>query len=131
MFWIYPSRPGDAKYFERAISQVDWIGFILLIAGSVMLVFALQEGGLKYPWDSGTIIASFVVAGICWTAFGIWEGFLSRGIFGNSMVAVFPLQLAKNRIVAASLAYVLYSFQNDIAGLIRPTEASSWWASHT
>jgi hypothetical protein len=104
VFWIYPSRPGDAKYFRRAISQVDWIGFILLIAGSVMLVFALQEGGLKYPWDSGTIIASFVVAGVCWIAFGIWEAFLSRGILRNSMVAVFPLRLARNRIVAASLA---------------------------
>lgn len=104
MLWIYPRRPGDPKFFKRAIIQVDWLGFVLLIAGSVMLVFALQEGGLKYPWESSTIIASFVVAGICWIVFGIWEGFLSRGISRNSMVAVFPLQLVRNRIVAASLA---------------------------
>lgn len=103
MLWVYPSRPGDPKFFKRAIIQVDWLGFVLLIAGSVMLVFALQEGGLKYPWGSSTIIASFVVAGICWIAFGIWEEFLSRGISGNSIVAVFPLRLVKNRIVAASL----------------------------
>jgi hypothetical protein len=69
-----------------------------------MLVFALQEGGLQYPWGSASIIVSFVVAGICWIGFGTWEGFLARGIPGNSMVAVFPLRLAKNRIVVASLA---------------------------
>lgn len=104
MLWIYPSRPGDSNFLKRAFAQIDWLGFGLLIAGSVMLVFPLQEGGLKYPWGSGAIIASFVVAGLCWIAFGIWEGILSRGISGNSMVAVFPIRLIKNRIVAASLA---------------------------
>ena len=103
MLWVYPSRPGDRKFLKRTIIQVDWLGFVLLIAGSVVLVFALQEGGLKYPWESSTIIASFVVAAICWISFGIWEGYLSRGISSNAMVAVFPLRLVKNRIVAASL----------------------------
>jgi hypothetical protein len=104
VLWIFPNRPGDPNFFKRAISQVDWLGFVLLIAGSVMLVFALQEGGLKYPWQSSTIIASFVVAGICGIAFGIWEAILSRGISGNSMVPVLPLRLVKNRIVWTSLA---------------------------
>jgi hypothetical protein len=68
--WIYPKRPGDSKFLKPAISQVDWLGFVLSIAGGVLLVFAVQEGGLRYPWKSGAIIASFVIAGICWIAFG-------------------------------------------------------------
>lgn len=68
-----------------------------------MLVFALEQGGVKYPWDSGTVIASFVVAGMAWAVFGSWEALLTTGLAKISMRPIFPTGLLTQRIVASAL----------------------------
>ena len=68
-----------------------------------MFVFALEQGGAQYPWDSAAIVASFVVAGICWAAFGVWETCLTKSIDGVSMWPIFPTRLLQRRVVSAAL----------------------------
>lgn len=86
------------------LARVDWPGAVLLLAGSIVLVFALQEGGIHYPWRSGAIIASLVVAGLCWIAFGFWESALTPGGANIQMIPMFPIRLVKGRVVGAALA---------------------------
>lgn len=63
------SWPSSVRSFvirKFKISDVDWLGAILLLCASVMLVFALQEAGATaYAWSSPTIIATLTVSAAC------------------------------------------------------------------
>ncbi|CAF9909471.1 hypothetical protein IMSHALPRED_008372 [Imshaugia aleurites] len=101
--WKYPTKTGASAYSKSALAQVDLPGVILSLAGSIMLVFALEQGGVKYPWDSGIIVASFVVAGISWVLFGSWETFLTSSFVKMTMRPIFPTRLLTQRVVATAL----------------------------
>ena len=58
---------------ERAWKRIDVLGAFLSLATSILLVFALEEGGMAYPWNSGAVIASFILSGLLWTGFIIWR----------------------------------------------------------
>ncbi|WP_026573994.1 MDR family MFS transporter [Bacillus sp. UNC438CL73TsuS30] len=52
-----------AFYKESPIHQkqaIDWWGAVTLIGAVVCLMFALELGGQKYDWNSGTIISLFI-----------------------------------------------------------------------
>jgi hypothetical protein len=68
-----------------------------------MLVFAIQDGGVRYAWKSAAIIIPFVVSGMCWIVFGIWEVLLWRRGLSTTTKPLFPIHLIKNRIVGAAL----------------------------
>lgn len=100
--WKYPAKTGASAYSKTALAQVDLPGVVLSLAGSVMLVFALEQGGVKYPWNSGTIVASFVVAGLAWVAFGSWEAVLTSGFAKLTMRPIFPTRLLTHRVLATA-----------------------------
>ncbi|GFG25906.1 multidrug resistance protein 3 [Aspergillus udagawae] len=80
-------------------------------AAADLIILALEEGGGDYGWNSGLIIASFALCGICWIAFVIWEVFLGFAAhkkhlgfsFARVMLPVFPVWLLRRRIVTACL----------------------------
>jgi hypothetical protein len=37
------------KFSKRALERVDLLGAFLILVASVLLVFALEEGGSRYP----------------------------------------------------------------------------------
>ena len=96
---------------ERAAS-FDWVGAVLSIAGFTVLIVAIQFGGLKYAWNSGPIIALFVVGGLLWVAFGVQQSF---NIFTTPENRMFPVHLMKNKeavllffigVCVATISYV-------------------------
>ncbi|PMD16224.1 major facilitator superfamily transporter [Hyaloscypha hepaticicola] len=86
---------------ERAWKRIDVLGAFLSLATSILLVFALEEGGVAYPWNSGAVIASFILSGLLWTGFIIWERKLS--ISKSVCEPMFPWRLAVNRFVLGLL----------------------------
>src|SRR4051794_29565015 len=58
-----------AKFSRETTKRVDILGAVSLLAASVLLVFALESGGSRYPWNSGPIIATFVLSGASWILF--------------------------------------------------------------
>ena len=100
--WKYPTKTGASAYSKKALAQVDLPGVILSLAGSIMLVFALEQGGVKYSWNSGTIVASFVVAGVAWVMFGSWEAVLTSGFAKITMQPIFPTRLLTHRVLATA-----------------------------
>lgn len=76
---------------------------ILSLVGSIVLVFPLEQGGVQYPWNSATIISTFVIAGVGWVAFVLWETFLTMQGHRFAMLPVFPVRLATHRVVGSAL----------------------------
>ncbi|KAK3294143.1 major facilitator superfamily transporter [Chaetomium fimeti] len=98
--------PGPARFLstlvsEKAWKRIDYLGAFSSLAASVLLVFALEQAGVEYPWGSAPIIVCFVLSGIFWIVFIGWERGLSRKT--TSCEPMFPWRLACNRFVLGLL----------------------------
>ncbi|MCJ1435674.1 hypothetical protein MMC27_005049 [Xylographa pallens] len=70
--FLTPKSPPTVKAADSLlgkINQLDPLGFILIASSTVCLLFALQWGGIQYPWNDGRIIALFVLFGVFGLAF--------------------------------------------------------------
>ncbi|KAF2033423.1 MFS general substrate transporter [Setomelanomma holmii] len=59
------------------LSQLDPLGFILIAPSLISLLLAIQLGGKEYSWNSGVVVALFVIFGVLRVAFvasQIWRG---------------------------------------------------------
>ena len=113
----------------QSIQQVDWVGAILLLAASILLVFALQEGGsTAYSWNSATIISTLTISGVCWIGFFAWISWLS---FGNvlRLRAIFPFTIALTRPVGPAIMYVDLWKTNFYILLIHKKPYTTHWLS--
>lgn len=99
---VYP-RQKPLGSMKEMLSRIDWPGAVLLLAGSIILIFALQEGGARYPWRSAAIIACLIIAGLCWVAFGFWESLLTKNGAKIRMIPIFPTRLIRSRVVGTAL----------------------------
>lgn len=70
---------------------------VLSLAGSILLVFALEQAGTVWPWKSARIIAILVLTGFVWIAFFVWERGIESWTKGRQE-AVFPWRLVINRL---------------------------------
>ena len=104
MIWAYPQPKNTSRVFRTALSRVDWPGVIFSLAGSALVVFALQEGGVQYPWSSARVVVCLAVGGICWVAFAVWEVYLTKSHSNFKMAPIFPTRLARHRVIGAALA---------------------------
>ena len=95
----------------QLLLKFDPLGTALILTASVCLLLALQWGGAAYPWDSGRVIAVFVMAGvtfIAWVVLQYLQGdeatvppsvVTQRSVAGASLYSVF---------LSASLGIIIY-----------------------
>lgn len=60
----------------------------------ISLILAINFGGVLYPWNSGQIIALFVISGILWIVFGVQQTF---AILTSVDKRMFPTHLLRNK----------------------------------
>ena len=88
----FDPRPG-VPYKERG-SNLDYIGTLLMVGACVSGVMAINFGGVIYPWNSGQVIACFVVSGVLFITFGLQQSFC---IMTTEEHRIFPCQFLKNK----------------------------------
>lgn len=64
----------QATWREKFL-QMDPLGVILVMAGIISFILAVEYGGQKKPWRSGTVIGLFVCSALIWILFTAWEYF--------------------------------------------------------
>lgn len=57
-------KSSEKETFRQHLSQIDFFGVLLLIAGIVCVLLAASFGGNQYPWNSLMVIVLFVGGGI-------------------------------------------------------------------
>jgi hypothetical protein len=72
--------------------RLDPVGFLAFAPTCVMLLLALQWGGVKYPWNSATIIGLLCGALATLCVFIAWE-------YRSGDKAMMPISLLRRRIV--------------------------------
>ncbi|KAI2617413.1 major facilitator superfamily transporter [Hypoxylon sp. NC1633] len=81
--------PKTISLSQRA-KNFDFLGTVLFVAANMCLILAINFGGVLYPWNSGSIIALFVVGGVGLIAFCIQQRF---SWLTTSVDRIFPAQL--------------------------------------
>jgi hypothetical protein len=81
--------------------RIDAVGMVLLLASSILLVFALEEGGTAYSWSSATVIAPLVIAVVAGIVFVFWEIRIDKP--STVQEPVFPPSMTTARLPAATL----------------------------
>ncbi|PQE31288.1 MFS drug efflux transporter protein [Rutstroemia sp. NJR-2017a WRK4] len=87
-------RPG-ASFRERA-AEMDYAGIVLQAGALAAFILAINWGGVTYPWNSGRIIALFVVSGVLFIILGIQQVW---NIFTTASRRIIPVQFFRSRTV--------------------------------
>lgn len=106
-----PNSPLSAKEAGREklslenLRRIDYIGVGLLLAASILLVFAFESAGIDYGWNSVTIIVTLILGFAIFMGFIIWEIWLQQRPDQISE-PIFPPRILKSRLMASMFAYV-------------------------
>lgn len=76
---------------------IDWSGSLLVIGGTLMLLFGLDFGGVQYPWSSVTVICLIVFGVLAIALFVLYEWKLAR-------YPITPVRLFRDRTSVAAYA---------------------------
>lgn len=75
-FYIFliPSKdPRPGVPFRERFAEMDYPGIVLQAGALTALILAVNWGGIMFPWNSGRIIALFVVSGLLFILLGIQQ----------------------------------------------------------
>jgi len=97
--WIFllprhDPRPGVPT--KNRISEIDYVGTILIAGAFVSGVMAINFGGSVYTWNSGRIIGLFVCSGMLFIIFGIQQRF---ALLTPTERRIFPIEFLGRKIM--------------------------------
>lgn len=70
--FIMPSVPAPNPIgIFTTLREVDYLGAILFLGGVISTFTLLGFGGAVYGWDSGLMIALYIMAPVLWLAFSL------------------------------------------------------------
>ncbi|KAG9693576.1 MFS general substrate transporter, partial [Aureobasidium melanogenum] len=95
-----PAAVKAAPTWRGKLAQLDPLGFILIAPSVICLLFAIEWGGSKYPWNSGQVIALFVVFATLLLAF------IASQVWRGDKATLPPRILRQRSIISAALASV-------------------------
>lgn len=98
IFYKPPQRiyHGHTETIHEKLFRVDWMGFFLSLAGTVLFLFGLGTGGYTSPWKSAQTIVPLILGFFLLVLLGYWETFARNplyppGMFKNTRVFVLTL----------------------------------------
>ncbi|KAK4049037.1 hypothetical protein OIV83_004398 [Microbotryomycetes sp. JL201] len=77
-FFCNPPVEKQTLSVVQRLLRMDWPGAALLLGSTTCLLVALQEGGVKTPWNSGRIIGLFLGFGLMLIAFFVLQYYLGE-----------------------------------------------------
>ncbi|KAE8372688.1 major facilitator superfamily domain-containing protein [Aspergillus bertholletiae] len=87
--------------------RIDYPGFVMLLAASVLLIVAIEEAGISFGWSSGLVIAFLVVAGSLFIAFLAWQWYLDHA--RSEREPIIPWEFIKKRVLMGMYLNALLS----------------------
>ena len=110
---LYISMPASFPYKSNTIhnnrkiskieriQKIDFIGASLLLAASVLLVSALEEGGTEYSWTSAVVLSLLLISLALWFLFFWWQKYqINRQ---GMQEPILPWRLLQDRFVMGLL----------------------------
>lgn len=93
LFFSIPNI-NQVRFDRENLRRIDIGGGFLSVAWSILVVFALQEGGAAYPWKHGIILGTLISGIFALFLFAGYEWFIART--SKIIEPIFPLRLLKD-----------------------------------
>ncbi|KAK0655840.1 major facilitator superfamily domain-containing protein [Cercophora newfieldiana] len=122
IYTLWPEERRNRYDTRTGLAKIDFLGNLLLVIASILLIFSIQEGAsFVWRWSSPIIVWSLVISGVCWFLLCIWETYLFYGS-SRKIEPIFPLRLAVGRVYLASFVVTLLTGFAYIALVIKIPE---------
>lgn len=111
------AMPGIVDSNRERFQNFDLIGGILSVVWPVPLLFALQEGGVQYTWNSDTIIGTLTGGLVGIAVFGFYETWIT---YKTNKEPIFPIKFLRDPVMFLLLMYMFlmgFSFYSCIIEL--------------
>lgn len=108
LFLLPSFDPRGEQCLRSRLRELDFAGAVVSIGVLVCMIMAINFGGALYPWNSGQIIALFVVAGVLLCTFALQQRFAI--LVTDPANRIFPTNLLMDK--EAVLLFVLSSAAN-------------------
>ena len=85
------------------MAKIDIIGITLLLVGSLLLVFGIEQGGaLVWEWSNPIILWTLCVSCLSWVSLIAWQGYIysARNPFTEPIL---PMRLVARRVYSAAV----------------------------
>ncbi|KAH7320019.1 major facilitator superfamily-domain-containing protein [Stachybotrys elegans] len=82
---------------KEGLRAIDWTGSLLIIGGTLMLLFGLEFGGVTFPWSSPTVICLIIFGLVTIVLFGVWEARFAK-------YPLMPVRMFAHRTSVSSFA---------------------------
>ncbi|KAH7303086.1 putative efflux pump antibiotic resistance protein [Stachybotrys elegans] len=103
----FPYHAASVKHaYTKTLNRIDFFGFFLLMAATVLFAAGFQEADGRFAWDSAYVIALLVLSLLLWIALVLWERRVTRA--GGDREPVLPWRFFTDRaVVGIMLCFVL------------------------
>ncbi|KAJ6104387.1 hypothetical protein N7523_010707 [Penicillium sp. IBT 18751x] len=91
VFFFMPLRKVEGDW-KLKLKAIDFVGALLALGGTSVLLLGLNWGGGEYQWDSVHVIATLAVGFTISVAFVVWQ-------WKGARVPLVPIHIFKGRIV--------------------------------
>ncbi|KAH2228667.1 hypothetical protein KXW71_009005 [Aspergillus fumigatus] len=98
----------DIRFNRQAFKRLDYVGSFLSICWLIPLLFALQEGGTYYAWDSSEVIGTLVGGIVTLIVFLAYEAWLPRRR-DSAREPIFPIRFVRDPLQGLLLLNVLFT----------------------
>lgn len=93
--FVLPSAdPSPGVSLWKRAATMDFVGAVLSIAAFITIIMGISFGGALYQWNSGQIIALFVVSGVLWLVFATQQ---SLNLYTTVDKRMFPVHLLRKK----------------------------------
>ncbi|OIW30531.1 MFS general substrate transporter [Coniochaeta ligniaria NRRL 30616] len=115
LIW-WPDKTRQHLKWQDTLVKIDFIGNVLLISASALLVFAMQQGGsLVADWRDPEIVVTLTLSALSWFGLCVWEILLGTSLKRLRVEPIFPIRLALKRAYVSSLLTTFFSGWSYIA----------------
>ncbi|KAL3428496.1 major facilitator superfamily transporter [Phlyctema vagabunda] len=103
LFFVAWPKADHMRHAERLpLRDLDFVGSVLLIAASVLVVFSFQNAGIRSDvWSSTIFIVPLVIGTFGWIMLFGWEVLADR--YWHRLLTMFPLRLIRNRVYSTAV----------------------------
>ncbi|KAJ7835560.1 MFS drug transporter [Mycena olivaceomarginata] len=114
VYFFMPLKTVEGDWRQK-LGRIDFIGSLLILLASVLLVLSLTWASGSYQWRNPHVFATLIVGGVISVAFVIWE-------WKVPAFPVIPMHIFKQRIViGAGITQTINGFLTVVQVFYLPT----------
>lgn len=100
----WPKDKTRKAFTKSSFLKIDYLGSILLLAASSLIVYVMQEAGTYViQWDSAMVGAMLTLVPACFIGFIVWQMYIAAHPEAKVQM-IFPVQIiVKQRVIAGAV----------------------------